>query len=816
MIPPPQIPDSEWLDLTSPGTLREGKSLADNATNIVWDAPFLRGNVADNGQNFRAELDLRSRTIPRVSCACENGRARKICRHALAVYFAYFAPLIKAAEAARAAAALRKISSEKISAPAPVFKNENRGAQSLPSRFENAENARPKIDGGSEWISVVLPARNAPCFDALHDLLKRSGFVEDSRSRRWFLRGTHEFLNFFAEQKSFLENDCRAEFSPTFRHALQKFETAKILCDATPSGNDGAFDFSAKLSARGATDTELAAAVVRGMRYLHASNGKTVLIPDATLEKIAALRERFGGEDFSGTPTAFFRRFSKEEIPAAATILEKSNVAFDAPEDWRSRAAALRNLSKLEKPPVPETLFSRLRAYQQIGTAWLWHLHKNKLCGLLADEMGLGKTVETIAYLAAVFSEEAGDDTRALLVVPAGLIENWRRELARFAPEIPVRVHHGQRRAEEARVPFPRGVVITSYSTLALDIVFFRSKKWHTVVADEAQQIKNRRSRNARALKELFAETRFVLTGTPIENSHEDLRSLFEFLMPGLLPPRTDGAAPASRREWSRETLRELVAPYILRRTKSAVAPELPPKIEQTVWCRFGEAQAKLYEERKTRSREEIFNLEMAGASDAKLRVAAFSKLLRLRQICTDPRVIIPDFPAENSTKLRAFLELLDEARAGNHRMIVFSQFVSVLDLVAETLVADEIPFCRIDGSTRDRARECARFNDSPNIPVFLVSLKAGGLGLNITGADTVVLYDPWWNPAAETQAIDRAHRIGQTRAVNVIKLVVADSVEERVLSLQLEKRRLLEELFEAASPSSAKISLDAIKELLA
>ena len=225
--------------------------------------------------------------------------------------------------------------------------------------------------------------------------------------------------------------------------------------------------------------------------------------------------------------------------------------------------------------------------------------------------------------------------------------------------------------------------------------------------------------------------------------------------------------------------------------------------------------QTKLYEDWKTRSRDEIFKLEMAGASDARLRIAAFSQLLRLRQICTEPRVVSPDFPEAESAKLRAFREILDETRAGGSRMLVFSQFVSVLDFLAEALRADGVPFCRIDGSTRERSRECERFNNSPEIPVFLISLKAGGLGLNITGADTVLHYDPWWNPAAEAQATDRAHRIGQRKTVSVIKLAIADSVEERVLLLQREKRLLLEELFEASEAGNAKISLAELKDLM-
>ncbi len=824
---PPQITDSEWLEAVSPTTLREGKALAENASDVVWNDSTFRGRVSDGARRFLVSLDLRSRTFPRVECLCEIGKTGRICRHALAIYFAYFAPLLKAAEAARLAAGVA-VAKEPEKTPGNTARNlrtpgssvatEIRfsggnvsGAENPPADADTAHFCA-QIDGGAQGISLVLPSRDNPHYETARKIVRTSGFVLDARSRHWFLRGEHKVLNFISQYRDFFEGECRVISTLNFRRFMRGLKTAKILCEAETQGEH--FDFSLRLETYGVSEKEMSAALARGQRYIHRENGKIVLLSEDKLRKISALRERLGQGDVTGTENVFRRRFSRAELPSAEEALEELGIGFVPPETWRERSAALRDLSRLSRPPVPESLFSRLRLYQQIGTAWLWHLHKNGLGGLLADEMGLGKTVQAIAYLSAVFAENPTSELRALLVVPAALIENWRRELSRFAPEIPVRAHHGHRRASDAKVPFPRGIVITSYSTLAIDLPFFVSQEWHTIFADEAQQIKNRRTRNARSLKELFAGTRFVLTGTPIENSHEDLRSLFDFLMPGFLSSG-NSVSLAAKREWERTNLKKLVAPYILRRTKSAVAPELPPRIEQTVWCRFGEAQSKLYETWKTRSREEIFKLEMAGASDAHLRIAAFSQLLRLRQICTEPRVVAADFPGAESAKLRAFRELLDEVRAAGSRMIVFSQFVSVLDYLSEALREDGVPFCRIDGSTRERLRECDRFNASPEIPVFLISLKAGGVGLNITGADTVVHYDPWWNPAAEAQATDRAHRIGQTRTVTAIKLIVADSVEERILSLQHEKRKLLEELFEASDPANAKISLAEIKSLL-
>ena len=258
-----------------------------------------------------------------------------------------------------------------------------------------------------------------------------------------------------------------------------------------------------------------------------------------------------------------------------------------------------------------------------------------------------------------------------------------------------------------------------------------------------------------------------------------------------------------------------MIDSYILRRTKLQVAPELPEKIEQVIYCDPTAEQQSLYDSVRKKSEGEIFDLEMSGAKEGRLKMAAFTQLLRLRQVCADPRILKEDFDAAHSAKWLAFCELLDEATDGDHRILVFSQFVSVLSLLKNELTQQEIPFCYIDGSTKDRLGEADRFNNNDDIPVFLISLKAGGTGLNLTGADTVVHFDPWWNPAVEAQATDRAHRIGQTKVVTSIKLIVSGSVEEKVLELQRSKADLLKGLFEESEVSSSTLSLDELKELM-
>ncbi len=880
--PPPQISEREWAERVPAQIIRAGIELADSAFDTHWTPPIVSGRVKEGARRFLASIDLSKRKAPVARCTCDNAAGGKICKHALAVYFSFAEKLRRARDNAKNAGAAttnsaaatnhcatpfpattidpattnpsattdpatttnpsdnntafpRQISvprdrsviraaatKPKPHHPAPATNSGSFSRREIPATAHGEfrrlrHKSRPQIDGNEQWLSISLPQRSAPLYAEIYEKIKAAGFDLDVRSELWFLRGEHAVLCFLAREWKDFHERFSPKVSPQFNTLLQKISFAKLKTDVAEAGDD--FEISVGINAFGATPAEIDHALASSRPYLKSRHGRIVLIPSDISAKMERARDRLArGARYAGTPN-FRRKISRVELAATESLLEEMGVNFEAPETWRRRSGALRDLSKLVPAPVPEPLNSRLRIYQQIGVAWLWHLRKNGLGGVLADEMGLGKTVEAIAFAAAFFSEiPASAPARILVVAPAGLVENWRRELANFFPEIPVLVHHGQKRSAEILAAFPRGIVLTSYAVLRIDNDdFISAGTWQIIIADEAQQVKNRRSRNSRALREIPAETRFVLTGTPVENSIEDLRAIFDFVLPGFMPkPVTAGGAIpiAERREQESETIRALAAPYILRRTKSFVAPELPPRIEQKIWCKFDDVQARFYADWKEKSHKEFFELEMSGASDSKLRFAAFSQLLRLRQICTEPRLLDPDFPAESSAKLRALRELLDEAITGGHRVLVFSQFVSVLAFIKDALREDGIAFDYIDGKTKNRAEICERFNNS-DTPVCLISLKAGGVGLNLTGADIVVHCDPWWNPAVEEQATDRAHRIGQTRAVTSIKLVVADSVEERVLELQAEKRALIRSVFEASDLATAKISLADIKSLL-
>jgi SNF2 family DNA or RNA helicase len=581
---------------------------------------------------------------------------------------------------------------------------------------------------------------------------------------------------------------------------------------AETTDREGVFTLEIALRAGPASEDEIRQALDGSNRYIDTQEGVFLLAPDL-MERLLNVQKALSGQYKRPLMPRIKRRLRSRELADAEALLEEVAQPIIPTGAWGQRSGALRSVGRLTPAPVRASLDDRLRGYQRIGVAWMWHLYRHDLCGILADEMGLGKTVQALALIACACDRAEGNEP-SLIICPAGLIENWRREAAAFAPWLKVFTHHRERRLRDPAL-FPQyDLIITSYATLVRDLDLFKSAPLSVVVADEAQHIKNRRSQSAKALRSLAAPQRFVLTGTPVENSLDDLRSLFEFLMPGLLE-HIPSRCGRDERVWYDQRHRKKAAPYILRRNKQLVAPELPEKIEQVIFCRMEEVQRKLYEDLKTATQRQINDMEMAGNSENKIRFAVLTRLLRLRQACVDPRLVDPACVAARGAKLDALAEIVDEAMDGGHRILLFSQFVSALTIIREEFEGKGVPYAYLDGKTQDRSGVCDHFNSEPSIPVFLISLKAGGTGLNLTGADTVVHFDPWWNPAVEAQATDRAHRIGQTRIVTSIKLIVADSVEEKVLAMQRRKADILRDLLDESAVATAKVSLEDIKDLL-
>ena len=457
----------------------------------------------------------------------------------------------------------------------------------------------------------------------------------------------------------------------------------------------------------------------------------------------------------------------------------------------------IENIDEIPSVAKPRTLKADLRPYQKDGYAWLVFLHELNSGGILADDMGLGKTVQTIALL--LWAKGKYKRKLNLVVAPTSVVPNWEREISKFAPSLKTVVWQGPNRSQRAPDLEKADVMITSYALLRRDEELLQALDLRYVILDEAQHIKNPMSQTARSAKKLKSERRLALTGTPIENRLSELWSIFDFVSPGLLGQlkmfEERVARPIDRGDMeTAHRLRSTIKPFVMRRVKSDVAQDLPDKIEQEMIVPLAEEQAKLYKQILRQVRKSVLSeVEKKGISKSQIQILA--ALTRLRQVACDPRLMkLPDteFDADDSGKLGALREIIDEAIDGNHRVLVFSQFVTMLTYIREALDADGISYEYLDGSTKDRLDRVDRFNADPSVPVFLISLKAGGTGLNLTGADTVVHFDPWWNPAVEDQATDRAHRIGQTKNVNVYKLIAAGTVEEKILELSAKKRALV------------------------
>ena len=698
------------------------------------------------------------------------------------------------------------------SAPAPAAPPPVPMPVSKPARRE-PEYKPMTVDGSEHFLAITLPSREADNYHDVWELLKRHGFILEPSNGKFWLRDRHKTLNFLATHGTELREHHGAEFTENFARNTAHLRPVGVEAGIKETGDS--YDVTLGLRAGDAPEAEILNAVNTSRSYIE--SGKEIYLVDPVrLAQLQAAHQALAGAPEAPGGLRRSHRIVRARVAEVQDILAAAAPHFQPPETWRERSTALHQLATLTPAPVHAALEAVLRPYQKLGVAWLWYLHHQKLGGILADEMGLGKTLQALALLAARPGLPSSADKRlpSLVVCPASLMENWRREAARFTPQLKTLVHHGDRRLTDP-APFAGcDLIITSYGTLTRDDALFTAIEFDLILADEAQHLKNRRTQAAQALRTLRGRGRFLLTGTPLENSLDDLRSLFEYLMPGFLAPVPPGVR-GPERAWYDERLRVQTAPYILRRTKLAVAPELPEKIEQVIYCEPTPAQAALYRRMQEQTEQELSKLAATGASEGRLQLAALTQLLRLRQICCDPR-LIKDETAE-SAKLDAFRELLAESIDEGHRMLVFSQFTSLLALLRAELDAQGVVYCYLDGSMTARARQVAvdRFQDDDSVPVFLISLKAGGTGLNLTGADVVVHYDPWWNPAAEAQATDRTHRIGQTRVVTSYKLICAGTVEEKVLTLQDTKRALLAGVFEASDAAAARLNLADLRELL-
>ncbi|RYX91358.1 MAG: DEAD/DEAH box helicase [Comamonadaceae bacterium] len=514
----------------------------------------------------------------------------------------------------------------------------------------------------------------------------------------------------------------------------------------------------------------------------------------------------------------------------ASDAFQPGDPIWQGTENLREMVGQLAGRCALPDVVAPEGLNATLRPYQLQGLRWLQFLRANRLGGILADDMGLGKTLQTLAHILA--EKEAGRlDRPVLILAPVSLMGNWRREASRFTPSLRVAVMHGHKRHRVAARLGERDVVVAPYSLLQRDRVHWQHQAWQLVVLDEAQNIKNANSQAARNAADLKTRHRLCLSGTPIENHLGELWSLFNFLMPGFLGSTARFKAlyrtPIEQQgdDQRLAELRRRVTPFMLRRTKREVATDLPDKQESVASIVLGDSQADLYEAIRL-STENTVREALANKGLAQSQVQVMEALVRLRQVCCDPRLLpvtrLPDAsttePADAvaaSAKLDWLMQTLPELLAEGRRVLLFSQFTGMLELIEDALRARRIVWVKLTGQSQNRDTIIEKFT-SGAVPLFLISLKAGGVGLNLPQADTVIHYDPWWNPAVQNQATDRAHRIGQTQPVMVYKLVAQGTIEERILALQDRKSSLADGLYgDALARSEPMLTEDDLSALL-
>ena len=662
-----------------------------------------------------------------------------------------------------------------------------------------------------------LHTRNVPAERQALDRLVDWDFRGPDATGHYFLRGENDILRFFALGLPALQKEPGWEVTigARFQNVSRNLEIITPEVAVRGSGEDW---FEMELSMTGSSGERFPAAEIQrllqmGRGHTRLSNGKLAILPGDALKD---LQEVLRDCDPSQPRPGVYRLGRSQGAYLDAT-LEKWGVGTGPSwEQWRGRQGGFRPAADV---PLPPGLGETMRPYQRDGVRWLHLLAGNGLGGILADEMGLGKTLQALAYLASTRAAAGKDAPPSLVVCPTSLVDNWRREAARFTPDLRTLAIDGPDRAPLFAQIAAADLVVTSYALLRRDLDRYRAREFATVILDEAHHIKNPDSQVAQAACALRSRHRFVLTGTPMENSVRDLWSIMRFALPGYLGSRQDFREryeqPLARpgdpaADAVRERLTRRLRPVLLRRRKKDVAADLPDRIEQTAFCDLTAAQAQVYAQLLAQSRLKLDTTRRdrnAGAG----RMLVLTALLRLRQACCDLRLLglpqdggegkeaDPEAVPASSAKIALLDELLEEIREGGHRVLIFSQFVSMLKLLSTHLEAAKTPFCYLDGSTkpRDRTAQVERFQSDESMTAFLISVKAGGVGLNLTGADTVIHFDPWWNPAVEAQATDRAHRIGQTRVVTAYRLIARGTVEEKIFALQNRKRELTASLVE-------------------
>jgi superfamily II DNA or RNA helicase len=692
------------------------------------------------------------------------------------------------------------------------------GDTTLPDRYEQVVEDRLEVD--------VVMRLEAAEEDAIGDISDAVGVERDATTNQWIIPSAKllEFVRIGLEE---LRERVTVELDDTAKPIFE-IDTIDIEADVSFRQSTGVdwFSFSVDWHCEQANVDKqmLEKALGANEPYVRLADGRFARIGNGDelrpmLDWMKTAEEE-GGEGAHRT-----RLFHVPELlflvqSTRHTHLQGVEKSLDRFMDDVKRGALSETIEL--SPKLDEVL----RPYQKDGVAWLAFLQRYGFGGVLADEMGLGKTIQTLGFLWMLRKNKTPESSAPTLVIcPKTLLSVWQQEVQTYTPDARVLVVDGTPPERKAKIQtlHEHDIILTSYSLMQRDLPLYLDAKviFSACVLDEAHFIKNAVTQTALTMKAIPSRFRLALTGTPLENGVHELWSVFDFLMPGFF-----GSARAFTAQFSRpirerndqqalEKLRRKLKPFMLRRTKEMMASELPPKIEQEITCRLSPEQLVLY----TRTLEQIRNdvtrlVEEQGFERSKIEILA--ALTKLRRVCDHPSFLDPRLPGDPalSGKLEGVLEFIYEALGGGHKVLVFSQFTTMLDLVRDALSKENIETATIEGSTKDRALEINKFRSSVN--VFLLSLKAGGTGLTLTEADTVLLIDPWWNPQAEKQAMDRAHRIGQTKTVNVYKFVAKETIEEKMLELQKKKQGVFDAIMQDATQSIESLTWEDVKGLLA
>lgn len=703
----------------------------------------------------------------------------------------------------------------KIDVSHTIYKSMQGGSASLKrNHFLDRKDYHIAIDGDIIRYAPIDHAREAALFDVFHSD-ERFGFTKRLKCVR---KGGKSIAAYRKEHWPHVQSlGYRIEYTRNeFAFSEERF-LADVRVDMDADNDWLAFDVNCYCGEDRVTLEDLKNYIRNKDEFIRMNDGRMLKVSNSEdLERFVLMLESFHQKEtdrFEG------RAYHAPELENIFTNSPYYNARFQ--EGFRSFMKEAQSGKPIETVELPDSIGHTLRSYQKEGVHWMHFLRKYRFAGILADDMGLGKTLQALTLL----EMNRKDGQPSLVICPKTLLFNWEQEAVKFFPGIKTLIIEGtpKERAEKISRINEYDLIITSYPSIKKDFPAYEKLgiRFHYCLIDEAQFMKNHKTQNAQTVKRIPADYRIALTGTPLENNVSEIWSIFDFLMPGFLGNYATFVkkfqTPIMKNNDPRalDELRKKVSCFMLRRTKEKVLTELPPKVEQAVSCELEEAQNVLYQEILANVKSNIFKtVKEKGFSKSHIHILA--GLTKLRQVCNHPALLLKDqnYELYESAKLKIFEELIDEIVASDRKVLVFSQFTRMLDILKQTLEKKGVSHLYLSGKTKNRKELVDRFNEDPSQKVFLISLKAGGTGLNLTAADNVIIFDPWWNPSVENQAVDRAHRMGQTKSVNVYRLVTRGTIEEKILALQEKKQFLFDNLVDESKDLFKHLTWSDIKEL--